>query len=423
MKSSYKTLGEYIRQVKVRNSDLSITEPMGINISKFFMPSVANTKGTDLSKYRVVKNGQFAYNPMHVGRDEVLPIALLKGKTKIIVSPAYVVFEIIDKKALLSEYLMMWFRRKDFDRNAWFTTDNSVRGGFSWESLCELKLPIPSPSIQQEIVDEYNTVVNRIKLNEELNTKLEETAQTLYNYWFVDFEFPISREYAQSIGKPELEGKPYKSSGGEMVFSEELDKEIPSKWEAEEFLQLFKLSGGGTPSTKNENYWNGEIPFFTPKDVGNYTYSFKTLKNISELGFRKSSTRIYPKNTTFITARGTVGAISIAGCKMAMNQSCYAVTGNYPFFTHQTSIDCVNQIKKEVVGAVFNALVTKDFNGKFEVKPSEEVLDKFENIARPLYAWMLSIALENAKNELLKDLLLAQISSLTLEIQEQTLTP
>lgn len=230
MKSNYKSLGEYIRQVKVRNRDLGLTEPMGINISKFFMPSVANTNGTDLSKYRIVKNGQFAYNPMHVGRDEVLPIALLKGKNKIIVSPAYVVFEIIDEEVLNPEYLMMWFRRKDFDRNAWFTTDNSVRGGFSWESLCEMELPIPSPEKQQEIVNEYNAVVNRIKLNEELNRKLEETAQTLYKHWFVDFEFPISKEYSEAIGKPELAGQPYKSEGGEMVFNEDLGEEVPEGW-------------------------------------------------------------------------------------------------------------------------------------------------------------------------------------------------
>ena len=95
------------------------------------MPSVANTTGTDLSKYKVVSKGQFAYNPMHVGRDEVLPISLLMDNEPIIVSPAYVVFEIIDTQELDSEYLMMWCRRPEFDRNVWFTTDSSVRGGFS----------------------------------------------------------------------------------------------------------------------------------------------------------------------------------------------------------------------------------------------------------------------------------------------------
>lgn len=219
MHSSYKKLGNYIRQVSTRNKDLTISSPMGININKVFMPSVANTVGTDLSKYRVVSKKQFAYNPMHVGRDEALPIALLQSNQSIIVSPAYVVFEVINTELLDPEYLMIWCRRAEFDRNAWFTTDNTVRGGFSWDSMCDMELPIPSIEKQREIVKEYNAVVDRIKLNERINQKLEETAQALYKHWFIDFEFPNE------------EGKPYKSSGGEMVYNEELEKEIPEGWD------------------------------------------------------------------------------------------------------------------------------------------------------------------------------------------------
>ncbi len=232
MRLNYKRIGQYVRQVKARNKDLTLSEPRGIKITKEFMPSVANTIGTDLSEYKVVAHEQFAYNPMHVGRDEVLPISMLANDKSVIVSPAYTVFEIIDKDGLLPEYLMMWCRRSEFDRNAWFTTDSSVRGGFSWESFCNMELPVPSIETQREIVQEYNVIVNRIKLNEQLNQKLEETAQAIYKHWFVDFEFPISAEYASSIGKPELEGKPYKSNGGEMVYCEELDLDIPLGWES-----------------------------------------------------------------------------------------------------------------------------------------------------------------------------------------------
>lgn len=206
---------------------MAVTNLRGININKLFMPSVANTVGVDLSKYKIVSKHQFAFNPMHVGRDEMLPISMLEVDEPVIVSPAYVVFEIKDHNELAPEYLMMWCRRPEFDRNAWFTTDSSVRGGFSWSDFCEMELPVPSIEKQREIVREYNVIMNRIQLNEQLNQKLEETAQAIYKHWFVDFELPISAEYAASIGKPELEGKPYKSNGGEMVFCEVLEKEIP----------------------------------------------------------------------------------------------------------------------------------------------------------------------------------------------------
>ena len=190
MKSNYKKIGNYIRLVDERNKELKATELLGININKYFMPSVANIVGTDLSRYKIVKQSQFACNRMHVGRDKRIPIALSDKEYPFIVSPAYDVFEIINTDELDPEYLMMWFSRKEFDRNAWFYTDADVRGGLSWDAFCSIQLPIPNIERQKEIVAEYNTIVNRIKLNEELNKKLEETAQAIYKRWFVEFEFP-----------------------------------------------------------------------------------------------------------------------------------------------------------------------------------------------------------------------------------------
>lgn len=183
---TYKRLGDYIREVNVRNRDLKVTKPMGINIDKHFMPSVANVIGTDLSTYKLVSRMQFACNLMHVGRDEKIPMAMLTGDKPIIVSPAYFVFEVIDSKVLLPEYLMMWFRRKEFDRNAWFYTDADVRGGMSKEALLDMQLPIPSITRQREIVSEYETLTNRIRLNNQMIQHLEATAQTLYRKMFVD---------------------------------------------------------------------------------------------------------------------------------------------------------------------------------------------------------------------------------------------
>ena len=182
----YKRLGDYIREVNVRNSDLKVTKPMGINIEKCFMPSVANVIGTDLSVYKLVSRNQFACNLMHVGRDEKIPVAMHTDDNPIIVSPAYFVFEITKTKELLPEYLMMWFRRTEFDRNAWFYTDADVRGGLNKDALLDMRLPIPSIDRQREIVSEYETLSNRIRLNEQMIEKLEATAQALYRKMFVD---------------------------------------------------------------------------------------------------------------------------------------------------------------------------------------------------------------------------------------------
>jgi type I restriction enzyme S subunit len=216
MKQKYRKIGEFIRLVNTRNTELKAKTLLGINIDKFFMPSVANVVGTDMSAYKIVKKGQFACNRMHVGRDYRLPVALSKHDEDFMVSPAYDVFEISAPDQLSTEYLMMWFSRKEFDRNAWYYTDADVRGGLNWKALIDMTLPVPSIEKQREIVKEYNVITNRIALNNQLIQKLEETAQAIYKQWFVDFEFPDEN------------GKPYKSNGGEMVESEL--GEIPMGW-------------------------------------------------------------------------------------------------------------------------------------------------------------------------------------------------
>ncbi|SMD45778.1 type I restriction enzyme, S subunit [Aquiflexum balticum DSM 16537] len=186
MKSNYKRLGDFISPVKIRNYDLEAKDLLGININKFFMPSVANIVGTDLSNYKVVKHNQFACNRMHVGRDYRIPIAVSQSEEPFMVSPAYDVFKIKKGKELLPEYLMMWFSRSEFDRNAWFYTDADVRGGLAWQAFEDMQLPIPSITKQREIVKEYNVIQNRIALNQQLIQKLEETAQAIYREWFVE---------------------------------------------------------------------------------------------------------------------------------------------------------------------------------------------------------------------------------------------
>ena len=164
MKSNYDILGNHIRLIDTRNRESITDRVLGINIDKFFMPSVANVIGTDLSKYKLITKGKFACNPMHVGRDERLPVALYDEEEPAIVSPAYFMFEVIDNSILNEDYLMMWFRRPEFDRICWLHTDGSVRGGITWDDICRLELPIPPIENQLEIVNIYKAITERIAL-------------------------------------------------------------------------------------------------------------------------------------------------------------------------------------------------------------------------------------------------------------------
>ena len=185
-KGEMKRLGNYIREVDVRNRDLEVTKLLGVSISKEFMPSIANTIGTDMSSYKVVESRQFAYGPVTSRNGDKVSIALYKEDESAIISQAYTVFEVKNKQELLPEYLMMWFRRPEFDRYARFKSHSSAREIFSWEEMCDVELPVPSIEQQHKIVSEYEAVTRRIRLNEQIIAKLEETAQTLYRKMFVD---------------------------------------------------------------------------------------------------------------------------------------------------------------------------------------------------------------------------------------------
>lgn len=185
-KENYRRLGDYIREVDVRNRDLEVKELLGVSVSKEFIPSIANTIGTDMSSYKVVEPLQFAYGPVTSRNGDKVSIALYTGKGKIIISQAYTVFEVKNQDELLPEYLMMWFRRPEFDRYARFKSHGSAREIFSWEEMCDVFLPIPPIELQRKIVAEYEAVSRRIRLNEQMIARLEETAQILYHKMFVD---------------------------------------------------------------------------------------------------------------------------------------------------------------------------------------------------------------------------------------------
>lgn len=351
MKSNYKRLGDYILELKVRNSEEKAEQLLGINIDKFFMPSVANVVGTDLSVYKLVRKNQFACNRMHVGRDYRLPISMSKSDVEFMVSPAYDVFEIKDTKVLNPEFLMMWFSRREFDRNAWFYTDADVRGGLPWKSFCDMQLPIPHPYKQREIVKEYNTIQNRIALNQQLIQKLEETAQAIYKEWFVDFEFP------------DEEGKPYKSNGGELIWNEELGKEIPKGWEnitVKDFC--IDMKSGGTPSRINPEYWNSnDVPWLKTGEIKN-NIILSTEEYTSYEGLKNSSAKLLPKDTVLMSMYGVnAGEIGILKFEASTNQACCGMI-------------CKNQIHSAYL--YFHLLHNQEFIASQSIGGAQENLSK-----------------------------------------------
>lgn len=172
MRDRYKKLGNYIRQVDIRNTDGKEDNLLGVSVQKKFIPSIANTVGTDFTKYKVVKKGQFTYIPDTSRRGDKIGIALLEDYDEGLVSNVYTVFEIIDEELLNAKYLMLWFSRPEFDRYARFKSHGSVREVIDWEEMCNVEVPVPSIEEQRRIVDAYEAIEHRIELKRKINDNL-----------------------------------------------------------------------------------------------------------------------------------------------------------------------------------------------------------------------------------------------------------
>ncbi len=190
MRNGYRLLGEFIRQVDIRNTEGKEENLLGVSVQKQFIPSIANTVGTDFTKYKVVKKGQFTYIPDTSRRGDKIGIALLEDYDEGLVSNVYTVFEVVDKDKLLPEYLMLWFSRPEFDRYARFKSHGSVREVMDWEEMCKVELPVPPIEKQRSIVKAYQTITDRIALKKRINDNLEATAQAYFDNLFFDNSEP-----------------------------------------------------------------------------------------------------------------------------------------------------------------------------------------------------------------------------------------
>ena len=396
MKSNYKRLGDYIEPCDEKNSNGEALELRGISNQKFFQKAKTNTIGVDLTKYRIVRTGQFAFNRATTRNGDKISIALSQ-EADCIVSPSYRIFKSKDENVLNSEYLMMWFRRPEFDRYARFKSHGSAHEFFDYGEMCEVELPIPSISTQREIVKEYNTIVNRIQLNEQLNQKLEETAQAIYKQWFVEFEFPWPQtEALERQGLGHLAGKPYKSSGGKMVWNDELDKEIPEGWEVSNLSDLIEVKYGKDYKMLSE----GKYPMYGSGGI---------MKCVNDF--------LYDQPSILIPRKGSLTNI------MFVDEPFWSVDTmfysklkrkSYGFYTFHflkgLDFNALN------VGSAVPSMTTAMLNGMRLILPTYSVLNKFDELSKILNDQLQMKIYENSTLKNLSELILSKLT----KVEEST---
>lgn len=291
----------------------------------------------------------------------------------------------------------VYYLLKDKVRSLKSQTQGSVFDTITKATFDRIECADYSEEDQRRIVSILSSLDRKIELNNKINADLEEMAQAIFKNWFVDFE-------------------PFKN--GKFVDSE-LGM-IPEGWKVGRLTDVIKLMPGGTPKTTEPLYWdNGTIPFFSPKDV-NGVYCFATEKHITETGLNKCSSNLYPKDTIFITCRGTVGKVCLAACDMAMNQSNYAIKaidGYSQYYVFFLVKSVVERLIKKSNGAVFSAITSKDFDEEILI-PSQKAVEDFTNVIDGFFRRIFTIGTENSRLSLLRDTLLPRLMSGEIEVPE-----
>lgn len=388
MKSNYDELGNHIQLVDRRNKDMLSDNVLGISIDKYFMPSVANVIGTDLSKYKLIQKNNFACNPMHVGRDERLPIALYEDEEPAIVSPAYFMFEIKPDSILLPEFLMMWFRRPEFDRACWFKTDGSVRGGIAWDEICRLEIPVLSVERQLEIINSYKVITERIALKQKINDNLEANSQAIFQ-----------EQFASYYGCDKL------PNGYNIVALDNLctikgGKRLPADCELLD-----------TPT---------EHPYIRVRDVGNSRYVCLTdqFQYINDETHSAISRYIVNTDDIIISIVGTIGLLGKIHSslnKANLTENCvkltdiHTVTSDYLYHTL-----CYKKQIKEIelltVGAVQAKLPMYNIQSMKILVPPADVIEEYQNKMNAFNRQIEANTVEIQRLRELQGLILAKLS-------------
>lgn len=372
-KNDYQPLGKYIEQVNVRNRDLTVTNLMGVSIEKRFIPSIANTIGTDLSPYKIVKPGQFAYGPVTSRNGDKITIALYNGNEDCIISQAYEAFRIKDTTQLLPEYLMMWAKRPEFDRYARYMSHGSVRELFSWEEMCNVMLPVPPIEEQRRIVSEYQTVEHRIANNEALIQKLEETAQAIYHHTFV----------------------------------EGIDEEnLPEGWRKGCLEDIAIIIMGQSPNGNSLNEeGRGDIFYQGRTDFG---FRYPNVRVFSE-----ASTRYAEQKDILMSVRAPVGDLNIAPFKCAIGRGISAIRekrsrNSFIFYL-------LKEKKKELkisddAGTVFGSINKEGLHSLPLIVPSDNDIERFHSQVSLIDKYIESLSFESFHLRTLLSLLTSKLS-------------
>ena len=243
------------------------------------------------------------------------------------------------------------------------------------DSYYGIRVTLPSVEEQNKIAHILQSLDKKIDINRQINDNLEAMAKQLYDYWFVQFDFPNE------------EGKPYKSSGGKMVWDEKLKREIPDGWYADNICRIADILSGGTPSKQVDSYWqNGNIPFFGPTDYTGAIFQLTTAEHITNEGLKHCASSLFEEGVVIITARGSIGKIVVVGTPMAMNQSCYAFRSRsdefeYLFFL---TAQLIEHLKAKGSGSVFKSIITADIENSILSIADETTITLFTSTIRPL---------------------------------------
>lgn len=356
MKSNYKQLGRYIRPVDVRNRDLAVTRLLGVSIAKEFMPSIANTVGTDMSSYKVVRKGQFAYGPVTSRNGDKISVALLREE-ECIISQAYTAFEIIDTNELDPEYLMLWFSRPEFDRYARFHSHGSVREIFGWDEMCRVELPVPDIENQKSIC----------RLFYNIKAAIRNTAKSL----------KVMRSIARLTYHKICSSSIIKSDTPSLMLSDLAEHIICGK----------------TPSTEEEANYGGEIPFVTIPDMHLGPYIVTTDRKLTKKGALSQAKKTLPAGSVVVSCIGTVGLVGMLTEKSQTNQQINAIIPKkkYPsIFLYELLCDLAEKIKRFSAGGSTMGNLNKTDFGKLDVSiPQQQYIDIYSVIAAPIYRKIL----------------------------------
>lgn len=384
-----KRLGDYIRLVDVRNHDRAVTELVGLTIDKAFIPSVANTIGTDLSNYKIITHNQFACSLMQVSRDEKMPIAIFKGD-KAIMSPAYPMFEVCRTEELMPEFLMMWFSRKEFDREVTFWAVGGVRGSLTWEDFENLNIPVPPIEKQRKIVAEYQAVEQRIENNRRLVAALEDAAKTIYRKMFVDNINPNN---------------------------------LPQGWRMGTIRGFCsKIASGATPSGGKGSYKKNGIALIRSMNVHDYHFYYSDLAKIDQAQAEKLNNVVVEKNDILFNITG----VSVARCcrvpnyilPARVNQHVMILRPKHKLSSAYLLMTLLNTKNKAELlgiserGSTREAITKKDIEDFLILIPNHNTIIEFNSKAGNMFAYQEQLEQEIILLEQILSLNLAKLSNL-----------